>query len=149
MGKCLESELKVQLYVEILEKIYNFKCDGFSLELLQSHQETVTKKIEAEKINNPSIEQHWKKIKILLSGEKVPEEISEPEIKEQEEKQPENESDAQPEKEPDVQPEIEPEVTDTPSSSNEQSAENALPADTADQPAEQSDAAASGDVTEN
>ena len=73
--KCLESELKVQLYVEILEKIYNFKCDGFSLELLQSHQETVTKKIEAEKINNPSIEQHWKKIKILLSGEKVPEEI--------------------------------------------------------------------------
>ena len=65
------------------------------------------------------------------------------------EAQPEKESDAQPEKEPDVQPEIEPEVTDTPSSSNEQSAENALPADTADQPAEQSDAAASGDVTEN
>lgn len=61
--------------MEILEKIYNFKCDGFSLELLESHQDTVTKKIEAEKINNPSIEQHWKKIKILLSGEKVPEEI--------------------------------------------------------------------------
>jgi hypothetical protein len=119
--KCLESELKVQLYVEILEKIYNFKCDGFSLELLQSHQETVTKKIEAEKINNPSIEQHWKKIKILLSGEKVPQEISEPEVNEPEEQQPEVEpvapmaeleveSEATPDTKSEVQPEIEPEV---------------------------------------
>lgn len=65
--KCLESELKVQLYVEILEKIYNFKCDGYNSDLMDPHQEQITKKIEGESINNHSIEEHWNRIKILLN----------------------------------------------------------------------------------
>ena len=63
--------------------------------------------------------------------------------------QPEIEPEIQPEVQPEVQhevePEIQPEVAEAPAISNEQPADDA----TTDQPAEQSDAAASGDATEN
>merc|ERR1711971_702548 len=68
--KCLESELKVQLFVEILEKIYNLKNYGYDAATLEPLQAQIMQKIDDENLSSESIETHLKKIRALLSGEK-------------------------------------------------------------------------------
>ena len=66
----MESELKVQLYVEILEKIYIFKRKGFTRRPeLEGFQKQIMSKIDEEKMTNESIEAHLKKIRTLLTGD--------------------------------------------------------------------------------
>jgi len=68
--KCLESELKVQLFVEILEKIYNLKNYGYDASTLEPLQVQIMQKIDDENLSSESIETHLNKIRALLSGEK-------------------------------------------------------------------------------
>ena len=46
----------MQLYVETLEKIWNFKLAGMSEQRLHDFQDQVMQKVENEKINNKSIQ---------------------------------------------------------------------------------------------